>query len=168
VGADIVQPPNAAPGSGAPFPVDYKEGSSVGYRWFAETGAKPLFPFGYGLSYTRFRYGPLTAGGGKTLAASLAITNTGRREGVETVQLYLRKGPARTQRRLLGWAQVELKPGETRTVQITAEPKLLADWNEAAHGWTIAQGRYEVFAGPNAESPAASGAVQLDAQTLAP
>lgn len=53
-------------------------------------------------------------------------------------------------------------------MQITAEPKLLADWNEAAHGWTIAQGRYEVFAGPNAESPAASGAVQLDAQTLAP
>jgi beta-glucosidase len=53
-------------------------------------------------------------------------------------------------------------------VQITAEPKLLADWNDGAHGWTIAPGRYDIFAGPDAESPAARGAVQLDAQNLAP
>jgi beta-glucosidase len=168
VGADRPQPAGAAPGSGASFPVEYKEGSSAGYRWFAEQGSKPLFPFGYGLSYTRFRYGALQLSGGQPLSASLAVTNTGQREGVETVQLYLKKGPARTQRRLLGWAQVKLKPGETRTVQITAEPKLLADWNDQAHGWTIAAGRYEVFAGPNAESAAASGAATLEAQTLAP
>jgi beta-glucosidase len=103
VGADIVQPPNAAPGSGASFAIDYAEGSSVGYRWFAQKGAKPLFPFGYGLSYTRFRYGALATTGGKALTASIPVTNTGQREGTETVQLYLRKGPARTQRRLLGW-----------------------------------------------------------------
>jgi beta-glucosidase len=168
VGIDRPQPANAAPDAGAAFPVDYAEGSSAGYRWFAEKGSKPLFPFGYGLSYTRFRYGALQATGGRALSASLAVTNTGRREGTETVQLYLRKGPTRAQRRLLGWAQVRLQPDETRTVQITAEPKLLADWNDGAHGWTIAAGRYEVFAGPNAESPASSGAVQLDAQSLAP
>jgi beta-glucosidase len=165
---DIVQPPNAAPGSGASFAIDYAEGSSVGYRWFAQKGAKPLFPFGYGLSYTRFRYGALTTTGGATLTASIPVTNTGQREGTETVQLFLRKGPARAQRRLLGWAQVTLKPGETRTVQVTAEPKLLADWNDGAHGWTIAAGRYDVFAGPNAEAAASSAAVQLDAQNLAP
>jgi beta-glucosidase len=62
---------------------------------------------------------------------------------------------------------VTLKPGETRTVQITAEPKLLADWNDGAHGWTIAAGRYDVFAGPNAEAAASSAAVQLGAQNLA-
>jgi beta-glucosidase len=168
VGADRPQPAGAAPGAGASFPVDYKEGSSAGYRWFAETGAKPQFPFGYGLSYTRFRYGALTATGGQTLSASVSVTNTGGREGVETVQLYLKKGPARSQRRLLGWTQVRLKPGETRTVQITAEPKLLADWDDQAHGWRIPAGRYEVFAGPNAESPAAPGAATLEAQTLAP
>jgi beta-glucosidase len=168
VGADRPQPADAAPDAGAAFPVDYSEGSSVGYRWFAQKGEKPLFPFGYGLSYTRFRYGALTAAGGHALTASLSVANTGQREGTETVQLYLRKGPARGQRRLIGWAQVTLKPGETRTVQITAEPRLLADWNDQAHGWTIAAGRYEVFAGPNAESAASPGAVRLDAQTLAP
>lgn len=168
VGADIVQKPGEAPGSSQPFAVDYEEGSSVGYRWFAEKGFRPLFPFGYGLSYTRFRYGALQLTGGQALAASIAVTNTGPREGVETVQLYLRQGPARAQRRLLGWAQVRLKPGETRAVQLAAEPKLLADWDEQAHGWRITAGRYDLFAGPDAETAAASGAVRMQAASLAP
>ena len=168
VGSDRPQPAGAAPDAGGSFPVDYSEGSSVGYRWFAQKGSKPLFPFGYGLSYTRFSYGALSVTGGKALSASIAVTNTGKREGVETVQLYLKKGPARSQQRLLGWAQVKLKPGETRTVQIAAEPKLLADWSDQAHGWRIAPGRYEVFAGPNAGIAASSGAASLDAANLAP
>jgi beta-glucosidase len=168
VGSDRPQPSGAAPDSGGSFPVDYAEGSSVGYRWFAEKGAKPLYPFGYGLSYTSFKYGALAVTGGKALSASIAVTNTGKREGVETVQLYLKKGPARGQQRLLGWTQVKLKPGETRTVTVSAEPKLLADWSDQAHGWTIAAGRYEVFAGPNAGTAAASGAAELQAATLAP
>ena len=168
VGSDRPQPAGAAPDAGGSFPVDYAEGSSVGYRWFAEKGSKPLFPFGYGLSYTGFRYGAVSVTGGKALSASIAVTNTGKREGVETVQLYLKKGPARSQQRLLGWAQVKLKPGEKRTVQIAAEPKLLADWNDQAHGWRIAAGRYEVFAGPNAEIAASSGAAELQAANLAP
>ena len=153
---------------GPTFPVDYTEGSSVGYRWFAEKGQKPLFPFGYGLSYTRFRYGALSLTGGKAMAASVAVTNTGAREGTETVQLYLNKGPERGQRRLLGWAQVKLKPGETRTVRIDAEPRLLANWDDKANGWRLAGGRYEVFAGSNAEDAAASGAVDMQSATLAP
>jgi beta-glucosidase len=168
VGVDRPQPTGAAPDAGGSFPVDYAEGSSVGYRWFVEKGSKPLFPFGYGLSYTSFRYGLLNLTAGKSLTASVAVTNTGRREGVETVQLYLKKGPARTQQRLLGWTQVKLKPGETRRVYISAEPKLLADWDETAHGWRIAKGRYEVFAGPNAGTAAVSGAADLQAATLAP
>lgn len=168
IGIDRPQPAGAAPDAGGSFPVDYAEGSSVGYRWFAEKGSKPLFPFGYGLSYTRFRYGALTVTGGQALNASIAVTNTGQREGVETVQLYLKTAPARTQQRLLGWAQVKLKPGQTRTVQIAAEPKLLADWSDQAHGWRISAGRYDVFAGPNAETAAASGAAELQAASLAP
>ena len=168
VGADRPQPAGAAPGAEAAFPVDYSEGSSVGYRWFAEKGSKPLFPFGFGLSYTTFRYGALKLAGGKALSASIAVTNTGQREGVETVQLYLSKGPARGQRRLLGWTQVRLKPGETSTVAIAAEPKLLANWDDKTHDWSIAPGRYEVFAGPDAETAAQSGAVELQAAHLAP
>jgi beta-glucosidase len=167
-GSDIEQKEGAAPGGGAPFSVGYPEGSSVGYRWFAEKGFKPLFPFGYGLSYTSFRYGALTLTGGKDLAASIPVTNAGTREGVETVQLYLSKGPERGQRRLIGWAQVKLKPGETRTVSIKAEPKVLANWDDKAHGWRLAGGRYEVFAGPNAETWAASGAAELQSANLAP
>jgi beta-glucosidase len=157
-----------APGGEPPFAVDYKEGSSVGYRWFAEKGSKPLFPFGYGLSYTRFKYGALAVSGGKALSATVAVTNTGQREGVETVQLYLNKGPERAQRRLIGFAQVRLKPGETRQVKIAAEPKLLANWDDKAHGWRLAAGRYEVFAGSNAEDAAATGAVDMQAASLAP
>jgi beta-glucosidase len=167
-GSNTVEKVGVAPGGEAPFSVDYTEGSSIGYRWFAETGFKPLFPFGYGLSYTRFRYGALTLSGGKAMTASLAVTNTGAREGVETVQLYLAKGPERGQRRLLGWAQVKLKPGETRTVQITAEPRLLANWDDKAHGWRLAGGRYEVFAGPNSETAASPGAVEMLPASLAP
>ena len=154
--------------SGPTFPVDYKEGSSVGYRWFAEKEFKPLFPFGYGLSYTRFRYGALSLTGGKAMAASVAVTNTGARAGTETVQLYLKKGPERGQSRLLGWAQVRLKSGETRTVRIKAEPRLLANWDDKANGWRLAGGRYEVFAGSNAEDAASSGAVEMQAASLRP
>lgn len=167
-GSNVQEKAGVAPGGEAPFFVDYAEGSSIGYRWFAEKGFKPLFPFGYGLSYTRFRYGALTLSGGKAMTASLAVTNTGAREGVETVQLYLKKGPERGQRRLLGWAQVKLEPGETKTVSINAEPKLLANWDDKAHGWRLAAGRYDVFAGPDAETAASAGAVEMQSAQLAP
>jgi beta-glucosidase len=136
------------PADEKPFAVDYTEGSSVGYRWFAEKGRQPLFAFGYGLSFTRFSYGRMTVTGGHGLAATVAVTNSGPREGVETVQLYLRKGPRRAQQRLLGWARVRLKAGETRAVRIAADPRLLANWDEAAHGWRLDGGSYEVFADP--------------------
>lgn len=152
----------------APFPIDYKEGSSVGYRWFAEKGLKPLFPFGYGLSYTSFRYGPVAVTGGKGLDAVVAVTNTGSRAGVETVQLYLRKSPSRSQQRLLGWAQVKLAPGETKQVRISAEPRLLADWDEKGGRWQVAAGRYQVFVGPNAGEAASQAETSVAAARLKP
>jgi beta-glucosidase len=151
-----------------PFAVDYTEGSSVGYRWFAEKGFKPLFPFGYGLSFTHFTYGPMTVTGGQGLSATVTVTNSGPREGVETAQLYLRQGPARAQQRLLGWAKVRLKPGESRKVRITADRRLLANWDEAAHGWRIDGGAYAVFAGPNAGEAAAEGQAVVQAASLKP
>lgn len=151
-----------------PFAVDYTEGSSVGYRWFAEKGLKPLFPFGYGLSFTRFSYGPMTVIGGQGLSATVTVTNTGPRAGVETVQLYLRSGPTRAQQRLLGWAKVKLKPGESHKVRIAADRRLLANWDEAAHGWRLEGGAYAVFAGPNAGEAAAQGQAVVQAATLKP
>jgi beta-glucosidase len=153
---------------GPPLQVNYDEGSDVGYRWFAAKGIKPLFPFGYGLSYTGFSYGALTATGGKELSVSFTVTNTGSRAGIETPQLYLAKGPHRTQQRLLAFTRVALKPGDTRKVTLTADQRLLADWDEKAHGWRRDAGRYDIFVGPNAAAAALKGDVALTAGTLAP
>jgi beta-glucosidase len=161
-GADL--PPVTPRGDPEPFEVDYHEGADVGYRWFARTGAKPLFPFGFGLSYTRFAYRGLEVEGGETLRIGLEVANTGERAGTEVVQLYLEAAPGRDQQRLLGWARVSLEPGEARRVAITAEPRLLADWDIAGHGFRIAGGDYRVFVGPDAATAALRGTAKVDAR----
>lgn len=162
--------PEETPASLRPAAVTttYSEGSDVGYRWFARTQAAPLFPFGFGLTYTRFRYGGLVLKGGTTLRARFSVTNIGERAGVETAQLYLQAAPDRRQQRLLGWAKVRLRPGESRSVTIAADPRLLASWDAESSGWRIAGGAYEVFAGANAADPALQGQVRLTARPLPP
>ena len=151
-----------------PFDVDYPEGSDVGYRWFAKEGYKPLFPFGYGLTYTRFRYGGLKVTGGRTLTASFTVTNAGARSGIDTPQVYLASGPARTQQRLLGWSRVTLKPGQSRRVTVTADRRLLADWDAAAHAWRLTGGRYQLFLAPDAADPVLKGSAVVQAARLRP
>ena len=151
-----------------PFDVHYDEGSDVGYRWYAAKGLKPLFPFGYGLSYTGFRYADLKTIGGQGLSVSFTLTNTGKRAGTETPQLYLASGPHRPQQRLLGFTRVALKPGESRRLMLTADPRLLMDWDEKAHAWKRDAGRYRVFVAPNAADPVLKGEATLTAATRAP
>ncbi|MBG6120217.1 MULTISPECIES: beta-glucosidase family protein [unclassified Sphingobium] len=148
--------------------VDYIEGSSIGYRWFAAKRTKPLFPFGYGLSYARFRYGTMKLTGEAGLTATITITNTGSRAGLETAQLYLRKGPTRNEQRLLGWVQVALQPGESKTVAISAEPRLLANWDENGRVWRIDAGTYEVVVGSDASTVAAQGHTMIQAAEFKP
>jgi beta-glucosidase len=143
----------------APFAVDYREGSDVGYRWFEKTGAKPLFPFGYGLTYTHFSYGGLQATGGRSLTVRFRISNQGDRAGVEVAQLYV--GPPGRTHRLAGWSRVELKPGESREVTITADPRLLASYDMAAGGWARAAGVYDVEVGKSAGEPQLRAQVTL-------
>ena len=151
-----------------PFDVQYAEGSDVGYRWYASKGIRPLFPFGYGLSYAGFRYAALKATGGAGVSVSFTLANTSKRAGIETPQLYLAAGPHRTQQRLLGFTRVALKPGESRRVTLTADPRLLADWDETGHRWKRDAGRYRIFVGPNAADPALKGETTLTAATRAP
>jgi beta-glucosidase len=122
------------------------EGSDVGYRWFARTHARPLFPFGYGLSYTTFASSGLTLTG---LHAGLTVANTGARPGATVAQVYLvsRNGVAR--QRLVGFQRVELAPGASRTIDLTIDPRLLADWTD--NGWSIAGGDYGFALGDDAE-----------------
>lgn len=131
--------------STAPFKVRYTEGADVGYRWYARTNARPLFGFGEGLSYTRFRYAGLRARGGLKPAVELTVTNTGGRSGMATPQIYVR-APGTTPR-LVGWARAELQPGETRRVQVSVDLRLLARYDTTAHAWRRPAGRYLVAAG---------------------
>jgi beta-glucosidase len=125
--ADLPNP--ALPGhglpQGTPFTVTYPEGADVGYRWFAKRGAKPLFPFGFGLSTTRFAYANLRVTGGRTVTAAFDVTNTGPRAGIDVPQLYLTARGGVTMLRLLGWSRRVLRPGETQHVEITADPRVL-------------------------------------------
>lgn len=145
----------------APFGFDMQEGSDVGYRWFERTGAKPLFAFGHGLTYTSFRYANARFNGGADLSATVTLTNTGARAGTEVAQLYAAP-PGRTHR-LVGWARVELQPGESRTVTVSADPRLLASWDTAASGWRRAGGEYQVYIGRAADAPEGRANVRLNA-----
>ncbi|OWQ99974.1 glycosyl hydrolase [Sphingopyxis witflariensis] len=122
------------------------EGSDVGYRWNARQGIKALFPFGHGLSYTGFAAQGLKTDGAK---ASLTVRNTGERAGATVAQLYLVSQGGKPTRRLVGFQRVELAPGTERTIEMTIDPRLLADWNGA--GWTIAKGDYRFALGESAE-----------------
>jgi beta-glucosidase len=145
-----------------PFDVDFTEGSDVGYRWFEKTGAKPLFAFGHGLTYTSFAYsGGKAAARSDTIAASVTIANTGKREGTEIAQLYV--APPGRMQRLAGWARVTLAPGESRTVTIHADPKLLLSFDERHRDWRRPAGDYRFYVGKSAGEPAFAGTVRLAA-----
>jgi beta-glucosidase len=153
--ADVSQLPNPElPGYGAafgtPWSLEVHEGSDVGYRWFARRGFTPLYAFGHGLSYTTFAYGDPQVGGGDTVSATFTVTNTGERRGAEVAQLYLDEAPTGTRRRLLGFERVELDPGESRTVSITADPRLIASFDGDIQQWRIDEGSYTVAVGPSA------------------
>jgi len=148
-----------------PFAIDYSEGSDVGYRWFEKAGAKPLFPFGHGLTYTSFGYSGLRFNAGEALTVRARITNTGRRPGTEVAQLYVAP-PGRTHR-LAGWAKVTLAPGESREISITADPWLLLSFDERARRWVRPAGAYRFFVGKSAGEPMLRGSAGMTAASQA-
>jgi beta-glucosidase len=122
--------------------VNYDEGAKVGYKWFHAMGEKPLFPFGFGVSHTTFSLGELrlTVDGARVIGRA-SVSNTGHREGAAIPQLYLTDGSPKSQpMRLLGWKRVNLKPGETREIEILVDPRLLATFDEKARSWKISPG----------------------------
>jgi beta-glucosidase len=128
----------------------------------------PLYPFGYGLSYTTFRYGGLTVAGGRDLRVELEVTNTGARAGWAVPQVYLTAARGAPERRLLGWGKALLAPGETKRFTVPVEPRLLAEFDATAGRWQIAAGDYEIALGDSAESFAARRTQRLSARTLPP
>ncbi len=133
---------------GAPpaFDIDYTEGLKVGYKWFDAENKEPLFPFGYGLSYTTFAYSGLKAG---AESVSFTVRNTGQRAGAEIAQVYAGL-PAAAQeppRRLVAWEKIQLAPGESKTVTLKLEPKFLSIFNEQKDDWELLPGEYKFFVG---------------------
>jgi beta-glucosidase len=132
--------------------VDYNiEGADVGYRWFQKKQLTPLFPFGYGLTYTHFGYANLAAKvTGDTVVVSVDVTNSGTRAGIDVPQVYATLPGEAVPRRLAGWTRLALKPGEQRRVDITVDRRVLARYiGEQAH---VAAGEYVFQVGHSATS----------------
>lgn len=136
--------------------VYYKEDLFVGYRGFEKDKVQPLFPFGFGLSYTTFKYGkPTVSQEGKDWVLTVDITNNGKCEGKETVQLYVgndkyatsKKEITRPSKELKDFVKLSLKPGETKQAVFRINANSLRIWDETAHGWKTESGNYKLYIG---------------------
>jgi beta-glucosidase len=167
-GSDTLDPDfqgRAKPGES--LSVDYnRDGSDVGYRWFARTGAKPLFAFGHGLSYTSFAHSGLSVTGGTTVSAKFTIKNTGARDGADVPQLYLVNAAGKNVQRLAGFEKIMLKAGESRIVSVAVDLRLLANWVD--NGWLIKGGSYGFALGSSATDLGPVTTVKLAERQLKP
>jgi len=169
---DLSQVPASTP---AEFPgtggeVQYSEGIDVGYRYYDANNETPLFPFGYGLSYTTFRYSNLSVTpeqvqngtsnpgtpacgcngqSGRQVTVSATVTNTGTAAGSDVAQLYLNDPAAAGEppRQLKGFQKVALKSGQSTTVHFTLSGQDLSYWDDAANGWVLPDGTFGVYVG---------------------
>ena len=151
--------------------VEYSEKLFVGYRHFDRSGTKPLFPFGYGLSYTRFEYSGLKieaapAGSGKLARVSFTIKNAGAREGAEVAQLYVGQPKAsvpRPVKELKGFTKVNLRAGESRSVTLVLDRRAFAYFDVAKHDWTAEPGEFTISIGSSSADVKLQGAFRLAA-----
>jgi beta-glucosidase len=134
--------------------VQFSEGLDIGYRWYDAQNITPLFPFGFGLSYTSFQYSdlqiqPSPDGATGDVTVSATVTNTGSRAGADVAQLYL-DDPASVgepPRQLAGFQRVSLAPGQSQQVTFQVTPRSEEWWDASANGWSSSPGAYGVYVG---------------------
>jgi beta-glucosidase len=165
----LSETPTAAPNQfpGVAGKVDYSEGLDVGYRWYDANDVTPLFPFGYGLSYTSFGFSDLkvitpqpitnktsgpdasTGQGARVARVSAVITNTGSVRGSDVVQLYIGDPQVAGEppRQLEGFKRVTLQPGKSETVTFAITGHELSYFNTTANGWTLPNGQFSIYVG---------------------
>ncbi|MBS1815290.1 MAG: glycoside hydrolase family 3 C-terminal domain-containing protein [Acidobacteria bacterium] len=143
---------------GKNIPVVYREGIYIGYRWYEKKQIPVQFPFGFGLSYTKFAYSDFKVSGKPTASApatvSFTVKNTGTREGAEIAQIYIHSnaGPVdRPVKALKGFERVDLKAGESKIVSMPITVQDLAYWSEGKHGWMSDRGEYDVLVGSSSQ-----------------
>lgn len=149
------QPPDGT----TPFAVNYSEGYNVGYKWFDANGLTPLFPFGFGLSYTIFSISNaavvnnLSSASKPNFQVTFNLANTGTVGGAEVAQVYLGMPPNLNEppKRLVGWQKVKLDPGASQSVTIEVDQNdsshPISYWDSTSGAWTVAAGTYTVYLG---------------------
>jgi beta-glucosidase len=158
---------NAYPGTNGT--VTYTEGLLVGYRWFDAREIEPLFPFGYGLSYTKFEYSGLKLTPDKEannpgVTVEFEIANIGDREGAEAAQIYVQEmkpSVARPLKELKGFAKVSLKPGQSRKVSVRLDQSAFAFYDPDKKGWVAEKGDFRILVGGSSREIALRGDYRL-------
>ena len=155
-GADPVNPDSPA----TSYSVTYTEGAEIGYKWYQTEHKTPLFPFGFGLSYTTFAYSGLSVDS-TARTARFTIRNTGMRAGTEIAQVYatLPQGSDEPYQRLAGFARITLAPGKSQTVTVAIDPRVLQTFDEAGETWNLAPGAYKVLVGPSSSNTPLTGSL---------
>jgi beta-glucosidase len=149
--------------------VDYAEGIYVGYRYFDKHKIEPLFPFGYGLSYTKFDYSdlkvsPAGTSSNKPVEVSLQVRNSGSRQGAEVVELYVHDGHSSVDlpvQELKGFSRVELAPGESKEVHFTLDRGAMSFYSTAKKDWVAEPGQFDVLVGSSSRDIRLKGTFTL-------
>jgi len=157
-GADPVNPDTPV----ASYSVSYTEGAEVGYKWYQTEHKTPLFPFGFGLSYTTFAYSALTIDS-SARTARFTVRNTGTRAGTEIAQVYatLPQGSDESWERLAGFARITLAPGKSQTVTVAIDPRVLQTFRESDESWNLASGAYKILVGPSSSNTPLTGSLMI-------
>jgi beta-glucosidase len=151
------------PGLGLPnetrVGITYDDGAAIGYKWYDAKGYRPLFSFGHGLSYSHFALTNLTTRRDKhAVRISFSIRNVGKRAGKGVAQVYVapadwKKAGWEAPKRLGAFAKADLKPGRTKTIQMTIDPRLLATYDAVGNHWRISAGDYRLILGEASDAP---------------
>lgn len=157
-----VIPPLPARGQALSYAVHYDEGPEVGYKWYEAQHKQPLFPFGFGLSYTSYAYSNLSVDSSAKVV-HFTLRNTGKRAGTEIAEVYAQLPPSSgvesSYKRLAGWKRVTLAAGESQTVTVPIDLRVLKTFDEANDRWDFAPGNYGVFVGRSSDSTPLNGSL---------
>jgi len=154
--------------------IPYKDEIFVGYRGYEHNGVKPLFPFGFGLSYTNFKYANLeihAAGGAGAYEASFDVTNTGSRAGTDVAQVYVSEDHPRVPRppqELKGFARVALDPGQTRHVTVPLDARSFTWYDTKSAAWHADAGSFTIHVSRSSSDAQLEGKIMLDQPIVLP